>query len=70
LKNYYTLLQIAHAINQLIEKGKDITEILKLRPKETLHNIWSKLKNYMIFCKPVVINSPREHENRIRPAPT
>jgi hypothetical protein len=67
LKNYYTLLQIAHAINQLIEKGKGITTILKLRPKETIHNLWNKLKHYMIFCKPVTVNSPTESE--IRPAP-
>jgi len=70
LKNYYTLLQIAHAINQLIEKGKCITEILKLRPKETLHNLWSNLKGYMIFCKPVLDYYCLENENIIRPAPT
>jgi hypothetical protein len=46
LKNYYTLLQIAHAINQLIEKGKCITEIIKIRPKETIRNLWGKLKHY------------------------
>ena len=66
LKNYYTLLQIAHAINQLIEKGKCITAILKLRPKETIHNLWSKLKHYMIFCKPVVINASPENEPEMR----
>jgi hypothetical protein len=70
LKNYYTLLQIAHAVNQLIEKGKEITEILKIRPKETIHNLWYKLIAYMIFCKPVVISSCLEDENSIRPAPT
>jgi hypothetical protein len=52
LKNYYTLLQIAHAINQLIEKEKCITEIFKLHPKESLHNLWQKLRGYMIFIKP------------------
>jgi hypothetical protein len=71
LKNYYTLLQIAHAINQLIEKGKCITEILKLRPKETLHNLWYKLKAYMIFCRPGMIDCALESDNIniIRPAP-
>ena len=53
-KNYYTLLQIAHAINQFIEKGKYVTEILKQRPKESLHNLWLNLKGYMIFVKPVI----------------
>jgi hypothetical protein len=70
LKNYYTLLQIAHAINQLIEKGKYITEIFKLRPKETLHNLWDKLKNYMIFCIPIVTYYCPENETEIRSAPT
>jgi hypothetical protein len=69
LKNYYTLLQIAHAINQLVEKGKCISEILKHRPKETLHNIWRKLIAYMIFCKPVMFNST-EKEYKIPPLPT
>jgi hypothetical protein len=70
LKNYYTLLQIAHAANQLAEKGKDITDILKLRPKETIRNLWNKWKHYMIFCQPVIIDDPPEDENAIRPAPT
>jgi hypothetical protein len=55
LKNYYTLLQIAHAINQLIEKGKIITDILKLRGKETIKNLWTKLKSYMLSKEPVII---------------
>ena len=66
LKNYYTLLQVAHAINQLIEKGKLITAILKDRQKETLKNIWNKLKHYMIFCNPVIITSSLETDNEIR----
>jgi len=65
-----TLLQIAHTINQLLEKGKCITEILKLRPKETIHNLWVKLKAYMIFIKPVIISDLPEYERNIRPAPT
>ena len=65
LKNYYTLLQIAHAINQLIEKGKLLTAILKLRPKESLRNLWNRLKHYLIFCKPTAIRYPAENENNI-----
>jgi hypothetical protein len=65
LKNYYTLLQIAHAINQLIEKGKCMSDILKLRKKETIHNLWEKLRNYMIFCHPVILDPSTE----IIPAP-
>ena len=70
LKNYYTLLQIAHAINQLIEKGKCVRAILKLRPKETLRNLWNKLKHYMIFCNQLGISCSPEYENWIKPAPT
>ena len=70
MKNYYTLLQIAHAINQLIEKGKTITSILKLRQKETLHNLWNKLKHYMIFCNPDLRKYQSDYEDKIRPAPS
>jgi len=70
LKNYYTLLQIAHAINQLIEKGKTVTTILKLRKKETIHNLWDKLKHFMIFCKPLIINLSDDNKSAIKPAPT
>ena len=69
LKNYYSLLQIAHAINQLVENGKIISEILKLRPKETLHNLWSKLKGYMTFCQPLNFCQFTEIDYLIRPAP-
>jgi hypothetical protein len=70
LKNYYTLLQIAHAINQLIEKGKNITAILKTRPKETVHNLWNKLKGFMIFCKPFTSCMAEETDRLIPPAPS
>jgi hypothetical protein len=69
LKNYYTLLQIAHAINQLTEKGKCITGILKIRLKETIHNLWNKLKHFMIFCKPGIINYSFDNDYKIMPAP-
>jgi hypothetical protein len=51
LKNYYTLLQIAHAIIQLVEKGKCISEILKNRAKETLENLWENVRGFMIYCR-------------------
>ena len=63
LQNYYTLLQIAHAINQLIEKGRCVTEILKLRPGETIRNLWNLLKYHMVFCKPAQISYIDENEN-------
>lgn len=69
LKNCYTLLQIAHAIIQLIEKGKVMEDILKLRPGETLRNLWMKVKHYMIFCQPSINNYSSDYENKIEPAP-
>jgi len=70
LKNYYTLLQIAHAINQLVEKEKCVTEILKLRPKETVRNLWSKLKGLMIFCHPDTIWNYIKNHILLKPAPS
>jgi hypothetical protein len=64
------LLQIAHAVNQPVEKGKCVTGILKLRPKETLHNLLNKLKGYMIFSKPHTNKCFDEKEYVIPPTPT
>jgi len=70
LKNYYNLLQIAHAINQLIEKGNGITRILRLRPKESLHNLWCKLKGFLIFCRLIINYHSPEFDISLWPAPT
>ena len=70
MQNYYALLQIAHAISQFIEKGALITGILKMRPKETITNLWKNLKGYMIFCIPVMAALCAEIENLLRPAPS
>jgi hypothetical protein len=75
MKNYYTLLQIAHAINQFIEKGKHIGAILKRKPKETITNLWKNLRGYLIHCKPFIINlyseivNENERDMQPRPAP-
>jgi hypothetical protein len=45
MQNYYTLLQIAHTINQFTEKQKGTKALLKERSKETLCNLWCKLKD-------------------------
>jgi hypothetical protein len=60
MQNYYTLLQITHAINQFLEKDKEITARLKEHPKETLRNLWILLKGYMIFTRPP--NEPPIHD--------
>ncbi|MDR1056606.1 MAG: hypothetical protein LBL90_12480 [Prevotellaceae bacterium] len=45
------LLQIAHAINQLVEKEKEIQAIPREDPKESVHNLRFKLKGYMMFVR-------------------
>jgi hypothetical protein len=52
LQNYYTCLQIAHAVNQLLEGSKEVMEILKEHSKETIRNIWQNLISYMIMVNP------------------
>ena len=70
LQNYYTLLQIAHAINQLIEREKCITDVLKSRPKETITNLWKNLKGYFIFCIPVMMKYCASIAGNLMPAPS
>jgi hypothetical protein len=53
LKNYYTLLQIAHAINQFVEKTTLVTNQLKEHSKETICNIRCNLLAYMLFVNPL-----------------
>lgn len=60
LKNYYTLLQIAHFINQLVEKSKLVKEILKEHSKETIKNIWCNLIAYMLYVTPEISNRGNE----------
>ena len=74
LQNYYTILQIAHAINQLLEKGKTVTEIRKQRPKETITNLWDNLRGFLIYSVFELCNSyiefDDEIEHEIEPAPS
>jgi hypothetical protein len=70
LKNYYSLLQISHILNQLVEKGKAIVEVLKLRPKETIRNLWRKLIACMIFSKPNSFHHTIKSDFIFPPAPT
>lgn len=52
MKNYYTLLQIAHLINQIIEKSKLVTALLGEYSKQTIRNIWTNLIAYMLCVMP------------------
>ena len=52
MKNYYTLLQIAHLINQLVEKSKFVTALQKEHSKQTIRDIWVCLIAYMLLVSP------------------
>jgi hypothetical protein len=52
MKNYYTLLQIAHLINQLVEKSKFVTALQKEHSKQTIREIWRCLTAYMLLVSP------------------
>jgi hypothetical protein len=52
MKNYYTLLQIAHPINQPVEKSKFVTALQKEHGKQTIRDIWVCLVAYMLCVRP------------------
>jgi hypothetical protein len=47
MQNYYQLLQIAHMINQLVERIKQVVELLSEHSKETIVNLWKKMIAFM-----------------------
>lgn len=49
MQNYYQILQIAHLINQLVERAKQVVALLEEHSKETLVNLWKQLRGYLIF---------------------
>ncbi len=49
LKNYYQCLQIAHLINQLIEKSTPLTALLSADNKLTLAHLWKILKGLLAW---------------------
>jgi hypothetical protein len=53
MQNYYQVLQIAHMINQLVERSKQVTLILTEHSKQTIADLWKKMLAYLtIFqCK-------------------
>lgn len=65
LQNYYTLLQIAHFINQLVEKGKMVAGWLGEHSKQTIRNIWFNLLAYVTMVMP-----PGHGQNQSEPHPT
>lgn len=49
MQNYYQLCQIAHAINQFVERLKELVLLLKEHSKQTILDIWKKTLAYMIM---------------------
>jgi hypothetical protein len=49
MQNYYLLLQIAHMINQLVERSKQVVDILKEHSKQTIVDLWKKMMAYLII---------------------
>lgn len=47
MQNYYQLLQVAHMINQFVEKSTDVVQLLKEHSKQTLVDLWKALGTFM-----------------------
>jgi hypothetical protein len=47
MQNYYHLLQIAHLINQLAERTKQVVAILREHSKQTIVDLWKKMMAYL-----------------------
>jgi hypothetical protein len=57
MKNYYTLLQIAHVINQLTEKNTAVVELLKIHSKRTVKHLWHLMTDALIWCVVITENA-------------
>ena len=49
MQNYYLLMQIAHMINQLVERSNQVVEILQEHSKQTIVDLWKKMIAYLII---------------------
>jgi hypothetical protein len=47
MQNYYQLLQIAHMINQFVEKSADIIDLLHEHSKQTIKALWKEMITYL-----------------------
>lgn len=43
MQNYYQTMQIAHMINQMVERTKAVLEIIREHSKQTIVDLWKKL---------------------------
>jgi len=51
MQNYYILLQIAHMINQLVERTGEVAELMTEHSKQTLVDLWKKLIAYLVMVQ-------------------
>lgn len=49
MKNYYHIVQIAHFVNQLVERLGVVMAIQNEHSKTTITDLWQKLKAYLVF---------------------
>ncbi|HZK97250.1 MAG TPA: hypothetical protein VFC67_23820 [Prolixibacteraceae bacterium] len=56
MQNYYTVLQIAHMINQLVERSRQIVEIMNEHSKQTIVDLWKKMIAYLTIFQGEWIN--------------
>ena len=47
MQNYYQLCQIAHAINQLVERSNEVVELMKEYSRQTMVDLWKKMISYL-----------------------
>jgi len=47
MQNYYQLLQIAHMINQFVEKSADVVDLLGEHSKQTIKALWKEMITYL-----------------------
>lgn len=50
MQNYYHMLQIAHMINQLVERTSALIELKLEHSKETMKSLWKDLIGFMKHC--------------------
>lgn len=62
MQNYYHILQIAHMINQLVERSKEFLEIIGEHSKQTIVDLWKKLIGFMtMVCCTEPVEKPNQY---------
>lgn len=51
MQNYYILLQIAHMINQLVERTGEVAELMAGHSRQTMTDLWKKLIAYLVMVQ-------------------